>query len=55
MNYLKYLPKSANHKAIETIHSERQAWVNQDKKGFLRYRTPFMILASFAEEHLDFF
>ena len=54
MNYLKYLPKTANHKAIETIHSERQAWVNQDKKGFLRYRTPFMTLASFAAEHLDF-
>ncbi len=36
---------SANHKAITAIYEEKQRWVNQQKKGFLRYRTPFLTLS----------
>ncbi len=45
MYYLKKNFPHADHKKILSLHQEKQAWVNQEKKGFLRYRTPFLTLA----------
>jgi tRNA (mo5U34)-methyltransferase len=54
MSYLDILPSSMRHDEILSIHRERQHWINQDKKGFLRYRTPFHALSEFKAQHLDF-
>ena len=53
MNYLLFLPETANLDEIVTLHEERQRWVKQDKKGFLRYRKPFEHLAAFQAKHVD--
>ena len=53
MNYLLFLPETANLEEIVTLHEERLRWVKQDKKGFLRYRKPFEHLAAFQAEHVD--
>jgi tRNA (mo5U34)-methyltransferase len=53
MNYLLFLPETANLDEIVALHEERQRWVRQDKKGFLRYRKPFEHLAAFRAEHVD--
>lgn len=54
MPYLDYLSSSADRAAIAAISDERQLWVNQDKKGFRRYREPFQALARFSARQLDF-
>ncbi len=53
MSYIDKLPASAQHDAIISIHEHRQKWVNQNKKGFLRYRTPSDILQQFPAVHVD--
>jgi len=52
MRYFDYLPDSIDRPAIESIHRERQQWVNQPKKGFLRYREPYRFLKQYSAEHL---
>lgn len=52
--YLSLLSEAADTESIARIHSERQSWVNQNKKGFLRYREPFLELSKFHADHLDF-
>ncbi|MFV0439437.1 MAG: tRNA 5-methoxyuridine(34)/uridine 5-oxyacetic acid(34) synthase CmoB [Desulfopila sp.] len=52
MHYLDFFP-NANGKELAAIHRLRQQWVNQDKKGFLRYRQPFQDLCRFRAKHLD--
>lgn len=53
MDYLADLPASADIDGILTAHQSRQKWVNQDKKGFLRYRNPFQELSMFTAEFVD--
>lgn len=53
MFYLDMLPTHARQEQILSIHKERQLWVGQNKKGFLRYRLPFEALSHFSAEHLD--
>lgn len=53
MHYIEQLPPSANHDAIIKIHRERQQWVGQNKKGFLRYRRPCQALQKFPAAHVD--
>lgn len=53
MNYLDILPDSADKKAIAELHQERRQWVNQEKKGFLRFRDPFRVLTRFPARYLD--
>lgn len=53
MNYLSLLPDSAHADAIIREHSKRQDWIKQDKKGFLRYRTPYQQLTGFPASHVD--
>lgn len=52
MNYPDFLPSSAPLDKIIEIHQEKQRWVNQEKKGFLRYRTPFTALSQFSAKHV---
>ena len=52
-SYLALLPATARREEIIAIHEERQQWVNQPKKGFLRYRTPYEILAPFIAKTVD--
>jgi len=51
--YLSLLPDSARREEITAIHQERQQWVNQPKKGFLRYRRPCEFLTSFTAKTVD--
>lgn len=53
MDYLTLLPDSAKTDAIVREHSRRMQWVNQPKKGFLRYRTPFQHLSQLAAHCRD--
>ena len=53
-HYTELLPETADIKNILSLHHERQKWVNQEKKGFLRYRTPCLQLQEFQAGHVDF-
>lgn len=53
MSYIDQLPDSARHDEIIQIHQKLQTWVNQNKKGFLRYRKPFEGLQQFPAKLVD--
>ncbi len=53
MDYLHHLPKSPFYDIIAKEHNAKQRWVGQNKKGFLRYRTPCEHLSSFKAEFVD--
>jgi tRNA (mo5U34)-methyltransferase len=53
LEYLAQLPASARRQEIAAIHQERQQWVNQPKKGFLRYRNPYETLTNFPARSVD--
>jgi tRNA (mo5U34)-methyltransferase len=53
MHYLRHLQPGIDHHAITEIHEQRQRWVNQNKKGFLRYRTPFERLRAYRASLTD--
>ncbi len=53
MEYLDYLSPSVDVEAVAAEHQARQRWVNQDKKGFLRYRRPCMDLSKYRARHID--
>jgi tRNA (mo5U34)-methyltransferase len=53
MNYLSLLPTSVDSDAVIKAHLQRQEWVNQNKKGFRRYRNPALQLARFPARHVD--
>ncbi len=53
MSYIDQLPGSAKVDQIRQIHEQKLQWVNQNKKGFLRYRTPFEVLKSFPAASVD--
>lgn len=53
MDYLSHLPDSAHLDAIVREHTQREQWVNQNKKGFLRYRIPYLELAKFNADYVD--
>ncbi len=53
MEYLQYLSPAIAVEAITAEHRARQRWVNQDKKGFLRYRRPCTALSHYRAERLD--
>ncbi len=54
MHYLDRLPATADRTFIMTEHKKKQAWVNQEKKGFLRYRTPYQTLAQWQAHNCNF-
>ncbi len=53
MHYLNLINADIKREEITAAHQARQRWVNQKKKGFLRYRRPFETLATFTASHLD--
>ncbi len=53
MHYLDRLPETVDLPRIRAAHDERLRWVNQDKKGFLRYRLPCGILERFSARHVE--
>jgi len=53
MHYLEKLTGAIDRQQISTVHHERKHWVNQRKKGFLRYRRPFEQLCRHRAEHID--
>ncbi len=53
MNYIEKLPSSAQFDKIIKIHAEKQRWINQDKKGFLRYRLPCEALQKYCAIEVD--
>ena len=53
MLYLKTLSDAADRQQISTAHQLRQRWVNQQKKGFLRYRRPFEQLTKYRAHSTD--
>lgn len=53
MDYLAQLPESVRLDDIRLAHQQRQKWVNQEKKGFLRYRRPCTALSQFNARYID--
>jgi tRNA (mo5U34)-methyltransferase len=53
MNYLDLLPATRRHAEIVALHNQRLNWVQQEKKGFLRYRTPWLELSRFHANYLE--
>lgn len=53
MTYLDHFPAHLDRDAIVRIHADRQRWVSQQKKGFLRYRTPYERLLDFPARTID--
>lgn len=53
MNYPDDLPLTTTRERLLSLIQERHRWVNQDKKGFLRYRTPMLEMAKFSADHVD--
>ena len=53
MKYFQYLPRHAKRDEIERLHLDRQRWVSQQKKGFLRYRTPYELLQKYHHGSVD--
>lgn len=53
MDYLSLLPRSPFHDTIVGRRGARQKWVNQRKKGFLRYREPCNALSQYRAGHVD--
>ncbi len=53
LDYFKYLSSAIDHERILAAHRQRQHWVNQQKKGFLRYRRPCEFLSRFSAEFVD--
>ena len=53
MNYTEHLPPHILIEQIETVHRDRQRWISQQKKGFLRYRRPCEKLRQFTNAAVD--
>lgn len=53
MNYFDFLPESVAIDTIISEHEKLQKWINQDKKGFLRYRKPYQALSQFTADFVD--
>lgn len=52
ISYLEHLP-NADQKVVRRIHEEKQAWINQPKKGFLRYLEPLREVQHLRASTLD--
>ncbi|WP_446008366.1 tRNA 5-methoxyuridine(34)/uridine 5-oxyacetic acid(34) synthase CmoB [Candidatus Electrothrix sp.] len=50
--YLHFLPNALGEE-LQRVYTEKQAWVNQPKKGFLRYREPMEAVAHLRASSLD--
>lgn len=53
MNYLDHFPV-AQSGAIKRLHDKKQRWINQPKKGFLRYREPLQSINHLKAKWHDF-
>ncbi len=53
MDYQTYFP-SAEIKTLYEVLRQKEQWVNQAKKGFLRYREPFQSVCHLRANHCDF-
>ncbi len=51
--YLAHLAETADREKILALHQQRRQWVEQDKKGFRRYRDPCRHLSRYRADHLD--
>jgi tRNA (mo5U34)-methyltransferase len=54
MHYLDFFPEQIQSDELTSIHNKRQKWVNQEKKGFLRYRNPYSVLSQFKAKQVNF-
>ncbi|MCI5118365.1 MAG: DUF1698 domain-containing protein, partial [Candidatus Electrothrix sp. LOE1_4_5] len=51
-SYLQFFP-TALQEEVQQVYTEKQSWVNQPKKGFLRYREPIEAVAHLRASSLD--
>lgn len=51
--YFSLLSSNVDKAVILAAHNEKQAWVNQQKKGFLRYRNPYLYLQQYRAKMND--
>ena len=53
MNYFDFFPQAVAMDTIVSEHDKLKRWVNQNKKGFLRYRNPYEALSQFTANFVD--
>lgn len=53
MKYFDLLPQTSEMDTIVSEHKRLQNWINQKKKGFLRYRTPYKTLSRYSAEYVN--
>lgn len=53
-DYLDSLPKTANKKKILSLRAEKEILLVSDKKGMVRFRSPYESLLHLRAEHTDF-
>lgn len=53
MNYLDFFP-TARFDAVRQLHEEKQRWISQPKKGFLRHREPCESISHLKASWCDF-
>jgi len=53
MTYLDLLPPHILRDEIKAVQRDRHHWINQEKKGFLRFRTPCERLQQFTTDTTD--
>ncbi len=53
MKYSHQLSESARLDIIQQEHDKKQKWVNQTKKGFLKYRVPYQHMQSLSTTHIN--
>lgn len=53
MNYINLLPQTQFTPKVLEEYEKKQKWVNQTKKGFLRYRDPYQKISTYSAQHLD--
>lgn len=53
MKYIDRLPQTLHTDSLLQELEKKHLWVNQNKKGFLRYREPFLILDRFSAQYVS--
>ncbi|THB75712.1 MAG: tRNA 5-methoxyuridine(34)/uridine 5-oxyacetic acid(34) synthase CmoB [Desulfobulbaceae bacterium] len=52
MNYIKHFAPQKTRTEIIRLHQQKQRWVNQQKKGFLRFRTPYQAISAYQSSRV---
>lgn len=53
MSYIDRLAPKKNRAALAALHRQKQRWVNQQKKGFIRFRAPYQAISAYQSNSIN--